>query len=222
MVQRGGVGPDVAARPGFASHETAWAWMHNLRRAMFRPGRDLLTGTVKLDETTVGGRSKGRPGAGSAKVPVMVAVEVEPGRKRSGASAWNRPPRRSSDQLLELATWVIATGSRIRTDGACNLRRLSERGYTHEYAVITSPHPPTSTNPSSTSSRPCSNAGSPAPCTTASPDGTWTTTSTSSPLGSTAGRGLTRPRRALLPAPPTVPRHRLQPLKTLIGGRKTT
>ncbi len=30
---------------GFGSYETAWAWMHKLRRAMVRPERDLLSGS---------------------------------------------------------------------------------------------------------------------------------------------------------------------------------
>jgi transposase-like protein len=120
---------------GFASYETAWAWLHKLRRAMVRPGRDLLTGTVELDETMVGGRSKGRPGAGSAKIPVMVAVEVGPGRK-VGRIRLEQATAKNSDQLLDFATRVIAPGSHIRTDGARNLRRLSERGYTHEYTVM--------------------------------------------------------------------------------------
>ena len=47
---------------GFGSYETAWVWLHRLRRAMVRPDRDLLGGpgvTVELDETLVGGRSRG-------------------------------------------------------------------------------------------------------------------------------------------------------------------
>ncbi len=34
---------------GFGSYETAWAWLHKLRRAMVRPERELLTGVVELD-----------------------------------------------------------------------------------------------------------------------------------------------------------------------------
>jgi transposase-like protein len=60
---------------GFGSYETAWAWLHKLRRAMVRPDRDLLTGFVELDETFVGGVSVGKDGAGTDKVPVQVAVE---------------------------------------------------------------------------------------------------------------------------------------------------
>ena len=40
---------------GLGSYETAWTWLHKLRRAMVRPGRDLLSGTIEVDETYVGG-----------------------------------------------------------------------------------------------------------------------------------------------------------------------
>ena len=29
---------------GLGSYETAWTWLHKLRRAMVRPGRDRLSG----------------------------------------------------------------------------------------------------------------------------------------------------------------------------------
>ncbi len=46
---------------GFGSYETAWTWLHKLRRAMVRPGRDRLTGTVEVDETLVGGLVVAKP-----------------------------------------------------------------------------------------------------------------------------------------------------------------
>ena len=39
---------------GFGSYETAWTWLHKMRRAMVRPGRDRLRGSVEVDETYVG------------------------------------------------------------------------------------------------------------------------------------------------------------------------
>src|ERR1039457_843774 len=36
---------------GLGSYKTAWAMLHKLRRAMVRPGRDRLSGTVEVDET---------------------------------------------------------------------------------------------------------------------------------------------------------------------------
>ena len=60
---------------GFGSYETAWAWLHKLRRAMVRPDRDRLSGTVEVDETFLGGRSTGKLGGSTDKVPVRIAVE---------------------------------------------------------------------------------------------------------------------------------------------------
>lgn len=39
---------------GLGSYETAWAWLHKLRRAMVRPDRDQLAGNVEVDETYLG------------------------------------------------------------------------------------------------------------------------------------------------------------------------
>ena len=37
---------------GLGSDRTAWRWLHKLRWAMVRPGRDRLSGTVEMDEVT--------------------------------------------------------------------------------------------------------------------------------------------------------------------------
>ena len=42
---------------GLGSYETAWAWLHKLRRAMVRPDRELLAGVVEVDESFLGGRA---------------------------------------------------------------------------------------------------------------------------------------------------------------------
>jgi hypothetical protein len=78
---------------GFGSYETAWAWLHKLRRAMVIPGRDLLGGpgvSVEIDQTFIGGRTRGRSGQRyHNKVEVVIAVEVST-RSASGASVWPR------------------------------------------------------------------------------------------------------------------------------------
>lgn len=123
---------------GLKSYETAWAWMHKLRRAMVRPQRDLLGGPggiVEVDETFVGGVSVGRPGASSDKVPVMIAVEKPgPGRKlgRIRLEITHRP---GTLELVEFAQRMIVPGSVIRTDAARMMRRLADLGYTHEYVT---------------------------------------------------------------------------------------
>ena len=50
---------------GLGSYQTAWAWLHKLRRAMVRPGRDKLSGWVEVDETYLGGLEEGKRGRGS-------------------------------------------------------------------------------------------------------------------------------------------------------------
>jgi hypothetical protein len=40
-------------------YQTAWTWLHKMRSAMVRPGRDLLTGRVEVDECYLGGLEEG-------------------------------------------------------------------------------------------------------------------------------------------------------------------
>ena len=74
---------------GLRSYETAWVWMHKLRRAMVVPGREMLSGTVEVDETYVGGISRGMAGLSTTKVPVMVQRRTSE-ETASAGSAWNR------------------------------------------------------------------------------------------------------------------------------------
>ena len=120
---------------GFKSYETAWAWMHKLRRAMVRPDRDLLSGIVELDETFVGGVSTGKHGAGSDKVPVMIAVEKTGKGRKLGRIRLEATDRPGTAGLRDFAERMIVPGSTIRTDGAQHLRKLADLGYTHEYTT---------------------------------------------------------------------------------------
>lgn len=46
---------------GLGSYQTAWAMLHRFRRAMIRPGRDLLNGLVEVDETFIAIGDKAQP-----------------------------------------------------------------------------------------------------------------------------------------------------------------
>jgi len=63
---------------GLGSYQTAWSWLHKMRRAMVRLGRNRLLGTVEVDETLVGGESRdGKCGRGSERKPILViAIEI--------------------------------------------------------------------------------------------------------------------------------------------------
>jgi transposase-like protein len=131
---------------GLGSYETAWAWLHKLRRAMVRPERELLAGVVEVDESFVGGRATGRLGASTDRAPVMIAVEnvgtqvnqkLRLGRVRLGVA--DSP---GSKQLVDFARATVEPGSLIRTDGARMFRVLANDGYHHEYiSGYSSPEP---------------------------------------------------------------------------------
>ena len=54
--QKHGVSAKGLARVlGVDRYMTVWTWLHKLRVAMVRPGRDRLSGTVEVDETYIGG-----------------------------------------------------------------------------------------------------------------------------------------------------------------------
>ena len=66
---------------GLGSYETAWTWLHKLRRAMVRPDRDRLSGWIEVDETYIGGLSEGVAGRQKA-VLVVIAAQVDgPGNR---------------------------------------------------------------------------------------------------------------------------------------------
>ena len=119
---------------GFGSYETAWAWLHKFRRAMVRPDRDQLRGVVEVDETFVGGRSAGKKGASTDKIPVQIAVE-RVGPHRLGRVRFDLAEAPGSLSLVEFARTVVAPGSTIRTDGAQMLPILGTQGYTHQYVT---------------------------------------------------------------------------------------
>jgi transposase-like protein len=116
---------------GLRSYKTAWAWMHKLRRAMVRPGRDRLTGRVDVDETYVGGVHPGRRGRQTeTKALVGVAVEIEDGR-RLGRIRLRRLLDASGPSLMAFVQEAIEPGSHVHTDGWPGYEPLRRHGYRH-------------------------------------------------------------------------------------------
>jgi hypothetical protein len=79
---------------GRGRDETTWTWLQKLHRAMVRPGRDRLTGTVEVDETPLGGVEEWARGRQTEK-KAMIAVaagERGPGIGRIRVRRI-RPPR---------------------------------------------------------------------------------------------------------------------------------
>lgn len=121
---------------GLRSYETAWAWMHKFRRVMVDPDRTLLSGTVELDITYVGGISHGpgKTGKGSDKVPVMVATEMLTQRKIGRTRMAVSPSGTGKDhEAIDWLQEVAEPGITVKTDGAVAFaHRLPKLGYTHK------------------------------------------------------------------------------------------
>jgi hypothetical protein len=62
---------------GLGSYQTAWTWLHKLRRAMVRPGRESLLGSIEVDETYVGGVETGDKRGRGTENKEIVAIAVE-------------------------------------------------------------------------------------------------------------------------------------------------
>jgi transposase-like protein len=121
---------------GLGSYQTAWAWLHKLRRAMVRPGRDRLCGRIEVDETYVGGSKTGKRGRGSdGKEIVVIAVEVH-SPKGFGRVRMRRVPDVSDSSLVPFVCDVAEAGSEILTDGWGGYNRVSKCGYKHDRIVL--------------------------------------------------------------------------------------
>jgi len=116
---------------GLGSYHTAWTWMHKLRRAMVRPGRDQLSGTVQADEVYIGGEKPGKRGRG-ATGKALVDIMVELKESRIGRIRLRHVPDASGPSLEGAIKEDIEPGSAVQTDGWGVYERLSELGYVHE------------------------------------------------------------------------------------------
>lgn len=118
---------------GLKSYQTAWSWLHKMRRAMIRPGRSPLSGNVEVDETLIGGKDQGgKRGRGAGKKSIVViAIEVhEP--KGFGRVRMKRIPDVSGDSLIPFICENIQQHSTVITDCWKGYYALQKREYTHK------------------------------------------------------------------------------------------
>jgi transposase-like protein len=120
---------------GLKKYETAWTWLHKLRRAMVRPGRELLSGRVEVDETYLGGLEEGILGRQRAKKALIVVAAQEDGngigriRMRQIADA-------SADSLRTFLVSAIEPGTVIHTDGWRGYSSATAQGFVHSVTKL--------------------------------------------------------------------------------------
>lgn len=131
---------------GLSRYETAFQILHKLRAGMVRPDQDRIGGRagghVEVDETWIGGRTRGEGRGVHHKVLVACAVEVrhrKPGTaqdKRKDGHYAGRVRRavaadRSAKSLCGFVAGAVAPGTLIVTDYWSGYADLRKRGCDH-------------------------------------------------------------------------------------------
>lgn len=120
---------------GLRSYKTAWSWLHKLRRAMVRPGRDCLTGRVEVDETLLGGLEEGVRGR-QTDSKVLVAVAAQEDGAGIGRVRMRSIPDASAGSLMAFVEDSIEPGATVHTDGWLGYEPPQKHGYRHEATFL--------------------------------------------------------------------------------------
>ena len=134
---KGGISAlELQRQMGFGSYQTAWTWLHKIRKAMVRPERTPLSARVEADETYVGGPRPGRAGRGAGG-KIKVAGAVESGRgtargRRLGRLRLAVVPDVSAKSLEGFLGQNVARPATVITDGWSGYGGLAAAGYAHE------------------------------------------------------------------------------------------
>ena len=119
---------------GLGSYHTAWNWLHKLRRAMVRPGRDRLSGLVEADEIFIGGERPGKPGRGAAGKTLVLVMAQEVAPSKIGRIRLRRIADAAMMTIHEALAEDVEPGSTVRTDGWTGYNNLDMIGYERRIA----------------------------------------------------------------------------------------
>jgi len=117
---------------GLGSYKTAWALLHKLRRAMVRPGRDRLQGTIEVDETYWGSEEEGVVGRLTEDKALIIVAAEEDG-EGIGRIRLRRILDLTKASVHGFIAEAVESGSTVRTDGLNVYRGLD--GYIHDRQV---------------------------------------------------------------------------------------
>jgi len=114
---------------GIGSYKTAWLWLHKLRMAMIRPGRDKLKETIEIDECFICGKQSGGNKGRGTDNKILVAVAVEMNGKKIGRIRLGVIKDASSENLNNFIENSVEKGSTIITDGWRGYSGIEKLGY---------------------------------------------------------------------------------------------
>ena len=120
---------------GLKQYQTAWTWLHKLRYAMVRPGRDLLSGRVEVDETYLGGLEEGLRGR-KTETKALIIVAAEEAGMGIGRIRMRLIADASAKCLHAFVQESVAAGSIVHTDGWAGYPGLADKGYVHNVTIL--------------------------------------------------------------------------------------
>ena len=133
---------------GLSRYETAFQILHKLRAGMVRPDRDRIGGKpkehVEIDETWVGGATRGEGRGTHHQTLVIGAVEVRQrapkgegarvprrGGRYAGRLRLEVVPNRTARTLCGFVESAVEPGTMVVTDDWASYDGLTRRGYEH-------------------------------------------------------------------------------------------
>jgi transposase-like protein len=117
---------------GLGSYKTAWTWLHKIRTAMIRAGREKLSHKVQIDDAFIGGEESGVSGRESfKKARIVVAVEIKETGRGLGRIRIRHIPDFSASSLIPFVMDFVEPGSVVQTDGWRGYSSLEEKGFQH-------------------------------------------------------------------------------------------
>lgn len=132
---------------GLKRYETAFQILHKLRAGMVRPDADRIgdqhgINHVEVDETWIGGATRGEGSGNHNQTLVAAAIEVKQRKPKEGAKARRGGriagrlrlqvvPNRGAKPLVGFVQDAVLPGSMVVTDGWRAYQGITELGYQH-------------------------------------------------------------------------------------------
>jgi transposase-like protein len=120
---------------GLSNYRFAWTWLHKLRRAMVRPGRERLSGKIEIDETYLGGLETGVRGRKTIN-KALIAIAAQKNGKGIGRIRMKRIADASAQSLHPFIEESIEPKSILHTDGWEGYTGIDTKGYVHDKVVL--------------------------------------------------------------------------------------